>query len=116
MTREELILFCRYYNGEEYPPENIDSLFWGHEEVWVRWMLENNPKIQKLIDYYTKKFDLPSILPFEEDGTPIGLKAILWSRLDYWSYSPADADIFKDWYFEHYVANTKTHRQLLDNQ
>ena len=68
------------------------------------------------VGYYTKKYDLPSILPYEEDGTPIGIKAILWSRLDHWSYSPANADEFKDWYHEHYVARTKTHRQLLNNQ
>lgn len=76
-------------------------------------MLENDPALQKLIDYYTKNYDLPSILPDEEDGTPIGVKAILWSRLDHWSYYPADADEFKSWYFEHYIANTKTHRQIL---
>ena len=111
MTREELILDCRYYNGEEYPPSSTNSLFWGHEEVWVKRMLENDPTLQKCIDYYTKRYDLPSILP--EDGTPIGIKAILWSRLDHWSYYPADADIFKEWYQDNYVANTKTHRQLL---
>ena len=116
MTREDLILDCRYYNGEQEPPEGVDSLMWGYEETWVRWMLENNPSIQKWIGYYTKQYDLPSILPYEEDGTPIGIKAILWSRLDHWSYSPANADEFKDWYHEHYVAKTKTHRQLLNNQ
>ena len=116
MTREELILDCRYYNGEETYPEGIDSLMWGYEEAWVRMVLENDPTLQKWIDYYTKEYALPSILPYEEDGTPIGLKAILWSRLDHWSYSPANADSFKDWYHERYVANTKTHRQLLNNQ
>ena len=29
MTREELILDCRYYNGEDEPPQGVDSLFWG---------------------------------------------------------------------------------------
>ena len=113
MTREELILDCRYYNGEEYPPEAVDSLMWGYEEAWVRMVLENNPTPQKCLDYYTKEFDLPSILPFEEDGTPLGIKAILWNRLDHWSYYPANADDFKNWYLNNYVANTKTHRQLL---
>ena len=116
MTREELILDCRYYNGEDYPPEGVNNLMWGYEEAWVRMVLEENPSVQKWVDYYTKRYDLPSILPYEEDGTPIGIKAILWSRLDHWSYYPANADEFKDWYHEHYVAKTKTHRQLLNNQ
>ena len=116
MTREELILDCRYYNGEEYPPEGINDLMWGYEEAWVRMVLENNPTPQKCLDFYTERYDLPSFLPYEEDGTPLGIKAILWNRLDHWSYSPADADQFKDWYREHYLKSTKTHRQLLSNQ
>ncbi len=114
MTREELILDCRYYNGEDYPPIGVDELMWGYEEAWVRMVLENNPTPQKHIDYYTREFDLPNLLPEKEDGTPIGIKAILWNRLDHWSYYPADADNFKKWYKEKYVANTKTHRQLLN--
>ena len=116
MTREELILDCRYYNGEKEPPEGIDSLMWGYEEAWVRFVLTNNPTPQKCVEYYTKRYDLPNLLPYEEDGTPIGIKAILWNRLDHWSYYPADADAFKKWYLEKYVANTKTHRQLLNKQ
>lgn len=116
MTREELILDCRYFNGEEDPPEGINELMWGYEEAWVGMMLNDLPRLQKLIDYYTKQYDLPSILPYENDGTPIGIKAILWNRLDHWSYVSANADEFKEWYQEHYIANTKTHRQLQNNQ
>lgn len=86
---------------------------WGYEEAWVRMVLSNHPTLQKCIDHYTTEYDLPSILPYEEDGTPIGMKATLWSRLDHWSYYPANADEFRSWYLEHYVAHTKTHRQLL---
>ena len=114
MTREELILDCRYYNGEEEVPEGVDSLMWGYEEAWVRMVLENSPTPQKCLDYYSRTYDLPSILPYEEDGTPISLKAILWNRLDHWSYLPANAQDFKKWYQEKYVARTKTHRQLLN--
>lgn len=112
MRREELILDCRYYNGEGEPPDGIDSLMWGYEEAWVRMVLENSPVLQKHIDDYTREFDLPNLLPEKDDGTPTGLKAILWNRLDYWSYYPANADEFKKWYLEQYVARTKTHRQL----
>lgn len=89
---------------------------WGYEEAWVEFILTNNPAPQECIDYYTEHYDLPNLLPYEEDGTPLGIKAILWNRLDYWSFYPADADTFKKWYFENYVANTKTHRQLLNNK
>ena len=50
MTREELILDCRYYNGEETYPEGVDSLMLGYEEAWVRMVLENNPTPQECID------------------------------------------------------------------
>ena len=117
MTREELILDCRYYNGEETYPEGVDSLMWGYEEAWVRMVLENNPTPQKCIDYYTKRYDLPSILPYEKDGTPLGIKAILWNRCDHWSgYEAVTAESFIRWYQAHYVKDTKTHRQLLNDQ
>ncbi len=54
MTREELILDCRYYNGEDEPPIGTDELMWGYEEAWVRMVLENSPTPQKCIDYYTR--------------------------------------------------------------
>ena len=44
MTREELILDCRYYNGEEDPPEGINELMWGYEEAWVGMMLGDLPR------------------------------------------------------------------------
>jgi len=115
MTREELILDCRYYNGEDLPPRGTNNLMWGYEEAWVKMLLDNSPIPQACLDYYTKNYDLPSILPYEDDGTPISLKAILWNRLDHWSYLPANAQDFKKWYQEKYVARTKTHRQLLNN-
>ena len=113
MTREELILDCRYYNGEDEPPEGIDNLMWGYEEAWVRMVLENNPIPQRCIDFYTKWYDLPSILPYEKDGTPLGIKAILWNRCDHWGHEPTEANSFIRWYQEQYVKDTKTHRQLL---
>ena len=112
MTRDELILDCRYYNGEEEPPEGTDSLMWGYEQAWVKMVMNNDPTPQRFIDYYTRCYNLPDLLP--DDGTPLGIKAILWSRLDHWSYYPANGEEFISWYQEHYVKNTKTHRQLLN--
>lgn len=115
MTREELILDCRYYNGEDEPPQEVDSLFWGYEEVWVRWMLEGNPSVANKIKYYTERHRLPQLLP--DDGTPLGLKAILFGRYEYWSGGRDTAAVlehgFKQWYLDRYVAHTRTHRQLL---
>ena len=118
MTREEFILDCRYYNGEEEPPETLtewERLLWNYEKVWVREMLKDESHIQESIDYYTKWYDLPSILPFEKDGTPLGIKAILWNRCEHWA-GPGTAESFIRWYQEQYVRNTKTHRQLLNHQ
>lgn len=119
MIREELILDCRYYNGENEPPEGTDSLMWGYEEAWVRFALNNDPILQKHVEYYSREHDLPNLLPESADGTPIGLKAILWSRYDYWGnhfFEPKEEQgkRFKEWYLREYVANTKTHRQLLN--
>ena len=119
MTREELILDCRYYNGEEYPPKGTDSLMWGYEEAWVRFVLNNDPILQKHIEHYSREHDLPNLLPESVDGTPIGIKAILWNRYDHWGYSFLESredqeKHFKEWYRREYIAGTKTHRQLLN--
>ena len=121
MTKEELLLDCRYYNGEEEVPNTLPegmAIFWDYERVWVKWTLEGSDSVQKQIDYYTEVYDLPDLFP-ENDGTPLGLKALLFSRYDYWNGymgGPRDkyAQQFKEWYLRTYVTNTKTHRQLLD--
>ena len=121
MTKEELILDCRYYNGEDEVPASLPEgkeIFWDYERVWAGWVLEGNDRLQKNIDYYTEEYDLPNLLP-ECDGTPLGLKALLFSRYDYWNgymggSKEAYAQGFKKWYLEKYVAGTKTHRQLLE--
>lgn len=123
MTREELILDCRYYNGEEDVPDSLpegDEIFWDYERVWVSWMLEEPDKLQTKIDYFTQEYDLPNLLP-EGDGTPLGLKALLFNRYDYWNgfmggSKEAYAQSFKKWYFGNYISNTNTHRQQLCRQ
>ena len=121
MTREELILDCRYYNGEDDVPDSLPEgkdIFWDYERVWVKWVLEGSDRVQKYIDYFTEEYDLPNLLP-EDDGTPLGLKALLFNRYDYWvgfmgGSEEEYAQQFKDWYLGRYVAGTKTHRQLLN--
>ena len=73
MTRADLILDCRYYNGEEEVPDTLPKgkeIFWDYERVWVKWVLEGYPNLQKSIDHYTEAYDLPNLLP-ENDGTRI---------------------------------------------
>jgi len=121
MTQEELLLDCRYYNGEEEVPNTLPEgkeIFWDYERVWVEWMLEGSDRLQKNIDYYTEEYDLPNLLP-ESDGTPLGLKALLFSRYDHWiGYMGGSRDKyaqeFKEWYLSRYVAGAKTHRQQLN--
>ena len=119
MTREELLLDCRYYNGEDQIPDSLPEgkdIFWDYERVWTKRTLEGDHKLQKDIDYFTEEYDLPHLLP-EDDGTPLGLKALLFNRYDYWNgfmggSKEKYAQQFKEWYLSKYVANTKTHRQL----
>ena len=121
MTREELILDCRYYNGEAEVPESLPdgkAIFWEYERVWVKWILEGSDSLQKNIDYYTEVYDLSHLLP-KSDGTPLGLKALLFNRYEHWNCfmggsTDQYAQGFKEWYFDQYVGNTKTHRQLSD--
>ncbi|MBQ3363055.1 MAG: hypothetical protein IJG42_03785 [Muribaculaceae bacterium] len=123
MTREKLILDCRYYNGEDDVPDSLPegkAIFWDYERVWTMWVLEGNKKLQKDIDYFTREYDLPNLLP-EDDGTPLGLKALLFNRYDHWNgfmggSREAYAQSFKKWYLSTYVAGAKTHRQRLNQQ
>ena len=121
MTQEELLLDCRYYNGEEEVPNTLPEgkeIFWDYERVWVEWMLEGSDRLQKNIDYYTEEYDLPNLF-LESDGTPLGLKALLFSRYDHWiGYMGGSRDKyaqeFKEWYLSRDVAGAKTHRQQLN--
>ena len=123
MTKEELILDCRYYNGEDEVPDTLPKgkeIFWDYERVWIKWILEGFGQLQKDINYFSEVYDLPHLLP-ESDGTPLGLKALLFNRYDHWvgfrSGTREDyAQEFKNWYLQYYVANTKTHRQRLNQR
>lgn len=49
MTRDELILDCRYYNGEGEAPETIrveKRMFWFYEKCWVDFVLNNDKTLQ----------------------------------------------------------------------
>ena len=55
MTRDELILDCRYYNGEGEAPETIrveKRMFWFYEKCWVDFVLNNDKTLQDSMDYF----------------------------------------------------------------
>lgn len=124
MTRDELILDCRYYNGEDEAPETIrveKRMFWFYEKCWVDFVLNNDKTLQESMDYFCGVYHLDEMLPEEVDGTPLSLKAILFNRYDHWCgrYGQSHKDYgeqMKEWYLHNYVAGTKTHRQLLDGR
>lgn len=122
MTREELILDCRYYNGEDEAPDTIPTekqMFWFYEKCWVDFTLRNDEILQESLDYYGEVYHLPELLPEEADGTPLTLKAILFNRYDHWGgrYDRSHEEYgneMKEWFIQDYIADTKTHRQLLN--
>ncbi len=82
-----MILDCRYYNGEDEVSDSLPGgmeIFWDYERVWTKWILEESDILQKGIDYYTEEYDLPNLFS-ENDGTPLGLKALLFNRYDHWN-------------------------------
>lgn len=119
MTREELILDCRYSNGEEEVPNTLPegkAIFWDYERVWIKWILEGDKQLQENIGYFTEVYDLPHLLP-ENDGTPIGIKALLFNRYDHWvgfmgGSRDAYAQQFKEWYLSIYIDVAQTHSPL----
>ena len=123
MKKEDLILDCRYYNGEEEVPDSLPpekAIFRDYERVWVMWVLDGYECLQDDINYFTEVYDLPHLLP-DDDGTPLGLKALLFNRYDHWvgiygSQSREDYALkFKGWYIGEYIGSTKTHRQLINH-
>jgi len=81
MTKEDYILQCRFYNGEEKEPKcpnQNSNMFWYYEQCWVLQRLKGK-------DYSFYFNDHPSIRDYEvEDGTPQDLKALLCDRYCHW--------------------------------
>lgn len=99
-----LILYCRYYKGEEDCLESIsrdgDCSLWFYEQVWAtqeEHRDETGGNTLEYIHYGLKDFNA-------DDGVPITLKALLFNRFCHWvgGYGN-DVEQFKEWYLEEYL-------------
>ena len=101
MTKEELTKYCRYYKGEETSPfedGDIKNNLWYYEQAWIEFETNNNPILKNMIQDYINA----GLADFESsDGTPIGLKAVLFNRFEHWNQAPG----FEDWYRRVYVGH-----------
>lgn len=108
--RDFLILECRYYNGEPDNPFSqklsaFEAELWYYERFWVG---EYDKEDTKLVHEANKNYE-KELLDFEpNDGTPIELKALLWSRYEQWTSGSLDG--FKKWYLKYYQSRP-TNRQ-----
>lgn len=88
---------CRYYHGGDL----MDNEIWGgYEKRWIEFHFEEGgiEFLRETVKCY-KEDGLGDFLI--DDGTPLALKAILWSRYVHWvDYNP---DGFKRWYMFGYL-------------
>jgi hypothetical protein len=99
MKKDTLTACCRYYKGEgENPHKNGEkAAFWEYEKAWVDMSLTEDDALVACMNEYTTQ----GLADFEEnDGVPILLKALLFSRFVYWlSGTPEE---FKTFYKHQY--------------
>lgn len=97
--------YCKLYKGEDKNPYEhyaILDMFWDYEAYWAM-NNETEEYSDMLKDYLSnglKTF-------YEEDGTPISLKALMWTRFSNvhvlsedgkWVKKKLDAEQFREWY------------------
>lgn len=102
-TREEYIACCRYYNGSDYNTLPLEDQYMGfYEQCWV-YAHFSEGGIKKLKGYIRdyKKFGLGKFN--QEDGAPIALKALIWSRYMHWGSGYETPDDFKEWWRTYYL-------------
>lgn len=94
MKRDDLTGRCLYYKGEEQCPyESGDKAsFWEYERAWVDMSLAESDALVACWNEYVAQ----GLADFEtEDGTPVLLKALLFSRFVYWlSGTPEEFEAF----------------------
>ena len=98
-SREELIAQCKYYDGTE---ESSCQMFGDYEQIWVEknFSEEGRDLLQRNVNAY-KAFGLEHFN--EEDGVPMSLKALLWSRFMYWGCGRETPEDFAKWWKDTYL-------------
>ncbi len=108
MNKEDNLRFCRFYKGERECPykEGMKSLLWDYERIWIELSPNKDDMLGNMLDDYLRA----GLSEFEmQDDTPISLKSLLFDRYRHWlgGYGDADADAFKKWYADEYIASQK---------
>jgi len=99
-SREEYITKCRYYDGTE---DSVYTKRWAdYERVWVEWHFseEGIDELKRLVKAY-KAFGLEHFNT--DDGIPMSLKALLWSRFMHWGCGDETPESFADWWEQAYM-------------
>lgn len=103
--KRQLLVFTRYYKGEEECPAHIKSkpngeFYWETERLWVNDSLNNNINKEFMIELL--KFVEPPVPA--EYGIPTSLLAYLFHRISKWDYSPANCGArFRDVVVKEYL-------------
>lgn len=96
-----LLTYCRYYKGEDTPPESFTK---QEKSVWAiegNWIDMQNRKAPILEDAITDYIGYGLVDFHSEDETPISLKAFLLNR--YLQYEErVDIEGFKEYYEKFY--------------
>lgn len=101
--REEYIACCRYYNGSDYNTLPVGDQNLGfYEQRWVE-MHYTDDGVEELRQYIKdyKKYGLGRFSP--DDGAPIALKALIWSRWMHWGSGYETPEDFKEWWKQFYL-------------
>lgn len=100
---QELLKFCRYYNGGNKPPKSHAEL-WDYERKWLELNVSQEGK--ELLADYIDEYSRAGLSQFEaQDDTPASLKALLFYRFCYGSSGSMIENVepFKRWYTEIYI-------------
>lgn len=79
---EEYLKLCRYYNGEDECPDNLEDVqttFWSVEQAWIK-SAKNTDWEDSIIAEFL--IDFPD--GFKDLDIPLGLKAIISDQYQHW--------------------------------
>ena len=102
-SREEYIACCRYYKGSSFDTlPKKDQHMGFYEQCWVDLHYTDSgiEELKKYIKDY-KAFGLGNFN--SDDGAPIALKALIWSRYMHWGSGYETPETFKEWWKKYYL-------------